>query len=77
MTMAEHWSVGAQVVMYASDYVDFTGNSTRAINAQTQLDNQLGAISIEEFSFPIEETGFFFKNLRSFIQESSFPTQES
>jgi hypothetical protein len=37
VTMAEHWSTGAQVVIYATDYEQFTGNSTKAINAQTQL----------------------------------------
>ena len=45
VTMAEHWSTGAQVVVYASDYKEFTGSSTKAIDAM-HIDNQLGGSSI-------------------------------
>jgi hypothetical protein len=38
----------SQVVIYATDYVEFTGNSSKAIDAKTQLDNQLGGSSITD-----------------------------
>ena len=46
VTMAEHWSRGAQVVIYATDYAEFTGSASTAIDAM-HVDNQLGGSSIE------------------------------
>ena len=48
VSMAEHWSVGAQVAVYATDYEEFTGSSTHAIDAML-IDNNLGGSSSRDF----------------------------
>eukprot|EP01047_Picozoa_sp_COSAG01_P070619 COSAG01_NODE_10755_length_2086_cov_2.976346_1_plen_387_part_00 len=48
VTMAEHWGAGAQVALYATDWQEFTGSSTHAIDAM-YIDNQLGGSSSGDF----------------------------
>jgi hypothetical protein len=47
VTMGEHWSIGSQVALYATDYVEFTGSSTKAIDAML-IDNQLGGNNVQD-----------------------------
>jgi len=45
VTMEEHWGRGEQVVIYATDYAQFTNSSSKAVNAM-HIHNELGGSGI-------------------------------
>lgn len=65
VTMAEHWSLGEQVVIYATDYQEFTGGSSKAIDAM-HIVNQLGGSSITNIPKGVQDAvGCFSAETRS------------
>jgi len=53
-TIASMVAAGQRVVVYASDYADFTGNDTKAYDACTSLSNNLPDANIADLSSSVE-----------------------